>query len=74
MLHKKREAVVIFSAEQVDTVLTLYSALTTVSVAALGDVRQFCSICDLGYSVSIMWSGICVPNFRLSVNLIHPNA
>lgn len=47
--------------------LTLYSALASVTV--LGDVRQFFNIFTLGYSVSIMWSGIYVPNFRLSVNL-----
>lgn len=49
--------------------LTLYSALATVSVTVLDDVRQFFSTRNLGYSVSIMWSGICVLNFRLSVNL-----
>lgn len=49
--------------------LTLYSALTTVSVTVLGDVRQFFSICNLGYTMFFMWSGICVPNFRLSLNL-----
>lgn len=50
-------------------VLNLYSALSTVSVTVLGNVRQFFNIFNLGYSVSIMWSGICVPNFELSVNL-----